>query len=102
MITNESVSRFLAGHRIAVAGASDTKGSFGRTICRELASRGYDPVPVHPRLTTLDGRACFPAVPAIPGRVDGVIVMVSGDAAVQVVDGAASVGVDQIWLFKGV
>lgn len=101
-ITNESVERFLAGHRIAVVGASDSKGNFGRVVCRELAEHGYDVVPVHPTLVELDGRRCAHTIAAIGGHVDGVIVMVGADRAPAVVADAAAAGVGRVWLFRGI
>ena len=41
MITNDAVQAFLAGHCIAVAGASDKKNNFGRAIVVALADHGY-------------------------------------------------------------
>jgi predicted CoA-binding protein len=102
MITNETVQRFLAGHRIAVVGASDSKGNFGRVVCRELADRGYDVVPVHPTIAELDGRRCAHALGAIGGHVDGVIVMVGADRALDVIDEAAAAGIGRVWLFRGI
>jgi acetyltransferase len=102
MITEDAVRAFLAGHRIAVVGASDSKDSFGRSICRALVDHGYDAVPIHPNGGELDGRACYPHLADVPEPVDGVIVMVPPDVATDVVDEAAAAGIDQVWLFKGI
>ena len=102
MITEQAVRTFLDGHRIAVVGASTSSGSFGRTVCSSLADHGYDVVPVHPTVTVLDGRACYPHLADIPDPVDGVIVMVPGASASAVVEEAAGAGIRQVWLFKGV
>lgn len=102
MITEDAVRQFLTGHRIAVVGASDSKDSFGRTICRALADHGYEPVPVHPAATAVEGRTCYEHPADIPDPVDCVIVMVPASAATQVVEEAAAAGIDQVWLFKGV
>lgn len=101
MITDDAVRSFLSGHRFAVVGASDSKGSFGRTIAQALVDHGYEVVPVHPSLRALDGRRCFQRVADIPEPVDGVVVMVGGDAAAAVVEEAAAAGVHRVWLFKG-
>jgi predicted CoA-binding protein len=102
MISNDSVRSFLAGHRIAVVGASDRKDSFARTIDQALRDHGYDVVPVNPRLTELDGRACYPTVTDIPEPVDGAILMVGPDHATPAVEDVAAAGVHKIWLFKGI
>jgi len=102
MITNDAVQTFLAGHRIAVAGASDKKNSFGRAIVVALADHGYDPIPIHPTQTIVGGRPGYPHLQDVPRPVDGVIVMVTGDAAVDVIDDAAAAGIEHVWLFKGI
>lgn len=102
MITNDTVHSFLAGNRIAVVGASASSGSFGRAICTALADHGYEPIPVHPSVDTLDGRPVYPRLQEIPAPVDGAIVMVPGDAAAAVVDDAAAAGIHKVWLFKGI
>ena len=84
-----------------MVGASDSKGNFGRVVCRELADHGYDVVPVHPTIVELDGRRCAHALGAIGGHVDGVIVMVGADRAPAVVDEAAAAGIRRVWLFRG-
>ena len=43
-----TVSEFLAQRRIAVVGASDRKGNFGRAVYVGLKAHGHDVVAVHP------------------------------------------------------
>ena len=102
MITHDAVQAFLAGDRIAVAGASDKKNNFGRAIVVALAEHGYHPIPIHPTETLVDGRRAYPRLQDVPRQVDGVIVMVAGDAAAEVVDDAAAAGIGQVWLFQGI
>ena len=102
MITNDSVRSFLDGHRIALIGASDRKDSFARTIDQALVDHGYEVVPVNPRLTEVDHRPCYPSIKDVPGPVDGAIVMVGPDRAIQAVEEVADAGVQKVWLFKGV
>ena len=101
LIKTDTVRSFLAGHRLAVVGASDRKGSFGRTIAQAFADHGYEVLPVHPTLGTLDGRSCYSRLADIPGTVDGVVVMVGAEAAAAIVEDAAAVGIGKVWLFKG-
>lgn len=102
MISNEAVQGFLAGRRIAVVGASDEKSNFGRTIYRELREHGYDAVAVNPGAAEVAGDPCYPAVAAVPAPpLDGVIVMVNAQAALEVIDQCAVAGVPRVWLFRG-
>lgn len=97
MVSRKAVDEFLSGRRIAVAGVSrDTKG-FGNMVFRELKARGYQPIPVNPNATTLEGERCYPSVGSLPTPVDGVILMLPPDAAIQVVKEAQAAGVRRVW-----
>jgi uncharacterized protein len=95
------VEEFLAQRRFAVVGASDEATNFGGTIVSELRDHGYEVVAVHPTAPSVRGEPAFPSLDAVPEPVDGVIVMVPRDAAVQVVRDAVARGVPRVWLFKG-
>jgi len=96
------VNEFLAQRHIAVVGASDVKGSFAKTVYRELRSHGYDVVPVNPQATSVDGDRCFPDLISVPGDVDGAIVMVNRDISASVVRDCVARGIRRVWLYKGI
>lgn len=95
------VQAFLAGERIAVVGASDDKGNMGGALVKAFGEHGYDVVAVHPRATTVAGVPCYPTVAAVPGPLDGVVVVVGAEHAVAVVRDCIAAGVGAVWLFKG-
>ncbi len=101
MISTEVVTSFLAGRRLAVVGASDERANFGRTVYRELKEHGYDVVPVHPTAASVAGDPCFAELAAVPGPLDGVVVMVGGPRALGVVRACADLEIPRVWLFKG-
>lgn len=100
-ITPASVDGFLAGHHLAVVGASDESSSFGRTILEALADHGYDVVAVHPSSGPVAGHPCHRTLTDVPGDLDGVIVMTSAEAAIGVVRDCIDRGIEHVWLFKG-
>jgi predicted CoA-binding protein len=102
MIDQRSAEEFLASGRIAVVGASDDPKNFGGTILRELLAHGIDAVAVNPQHDVVAGRPCVASVAELTGTVDGVIVMVSGQDAVDTVHAAIDRGVGRVWLFKGI
>jgi predicted CoA-binding protein len=102
MVSMQAVNEFLAQRRIAVIGVSDAKGSFAKTVYRELRAHGYDVVPVNPMATTVDGDRCFPDVASVPGPIDGAIVMVNRDISASIVSDCATRGIKRVWLFKGI
>lgn len=97
-----SVRDFLALDSIALVGASDDKKHFSNAVFRGLEEHGVHPIPVNPHEETVGGRTCYPNVAAVPGPLDGVIVMVNHETAVQVVDDCVDRGVTHVWLFKGI
>jgi uncharacterized protein len=100
-ISERAALEFLGLRRLAVVGASDDPEKFGNTIYKELKSHGYDVVAVNKNAALVDGDAAFPTVTSIPEPVDGVVVMVKADAALDVIDDCAAAGVKRVWLFKG-
>ena len=55
--------------RIAVIGASEARHKYGNIIVRDLLGKGYSVLPVNPRLDTLEGLPCYPALAAVPGPI---------------------------------
>jgi predicted CoA-binding protein len=102
MISTAAAQEFLAQRRLAVVGASDAKSSFGGSILRELRDHGYDVVAVNPGCEAVAGAPCYPSLADVPTPVDGVIVMVNREAAVDVVRDCVAHGIRRVWLFKGI
>jgi predicted CoA-binding protein len=101
MIDPAVAQNFLAHHRLAVVGASDDPKSFGNTIYRELLAHGYEAIPVNPNAVTVEGQTCYPNLASVPGDLDGVIVMVNRDKAIDIVRACIDRGIRRVWLFKG-
>src|SRR5688500_18005429 len=100
-INPAEVDDFLAGDRIAVVGASDDPKKFGGAIYRALKTHRHTVVPVNRSATTVDGDECYPSIVAVPGAVDGVLVMVHRDQSADVVRECVERGITRVWLFKG-
>jgi len=96
----DSVSRFLAGRRIAVAGVSRDGSQPANAVYRKLRQAGYDVLAVNPKASEVEGGACFPDVASIPGTLDGVVVVTPPDVSVEVVRQCADRGVGQVWLHR--
>jgi len=83
--------------RVAVVGATEREGSIGRALVENVLA-GYDGelVPVNPNHDRLFGRDCYPTVRAVPDPVDLVVVVVPAPAVLEVVEDAATAGVDSV------
>lgn len=62
-VSPERVKALLCARSVAVVGASDRPGSFGKRLLDNLAAVGYpgEVYPINPRLDALDGRRCYPS-----------------------------------------
>ena len=87
---------------IAVVGASDKPWRDSNSIMAYLLAKGYNAIPVNPRLTEVLGRSCFPSVDAIPEPVDIVDVFRNSEAVGEVVNEAIRAKAPVIWLQLGV
>ena len=101
VIDPETANAFLALDRVALVGASNEPKHFSNAIYRALKDHGVAVVPVNPRETEVMGDGCYKSVAAVPGELEGVIVMVRRDTAVQIVRECIERGVAHVWLFKG-
>jgi predicted CoA-binding protein len=96
-----SVAAFLAGKRIAVAGVSrEPKLHVGNAIFKKLIAGGYETFAVNPNATEIEGVKCYPAIGAIPGDIDGVVIATHPEMAAAVVRQCADKGVRRIWFHR--
>jgi uncharacterized protein len=95
------VTEFLDQRRIAVVGASADPREFSNTVYRELRGHGYDVVAVNPKHDRIGDDPCYADLVSVPGAIDGVIVMVHRDNALDVVTDCLTLGISRVWLFKG-
>jgi acyl-CoA synthetase (NDP forming) len=70
-----SVETFLSGKRIAVAGASRSGTQPANAILRRLRDSGFDAIPINPKADQLEGATCYRDLAAVPGVVDGLMVV---------------------------
>ena len=100
-IDPEATRAFFALDSIALVGASDDKKHFSNAVFHALHDHGVHVIPVNPHEATVGDQPCYPNVAAVPGRLDGAIVMVNHETALQIVDECVERRVTHVWLFKG-
>jgi acyl-CoA synthetase (NDP forming) len=98
------ISRLVRPNRVAVVGASDRTGSFGRSTYVNVRDNSTVPggtFPVNPAYRTVLGDLAYPTVSAIPGDpVDVAIVLVSADLVLDVVKDCANHGVRHVMVLS--
>ncbi|MGH2794213.1 MAG: CoA-binding protein, partial [Actinomycetota bacterium] len=77
------LERFFHPRTIAVIGATDDKRKPGYALLMKVKARatrdGATVYGVNPRLTDIDGIACYPTLEEVPGEIDVAVIMI-GDA----------------------
>jgi predicted CoA-binding protein len=101
LVSAELVRDFVSQRRLALAGVSRSGRKFGNLLLRELKTRGYEVVPVHPGAAELQGLPCARSLAELKGRVDGVVVVTPPSEAVRLVREAADAGIGRVWLQQG-
>lgn len=94
-------NEFLGQRRLAVVGVSRDPRDLSRTLFNELRARGYDVVPVHPTLESVDGVACARRLQDVHPRIDGAILMTPPLVTDSVVRDCAEAGVKRVWMHRG-
>ncbi len=92
---------FLAQKRIAVAGVSRDSKQPANLIYRRLRDTGHQVFAVNPHAEEVEGEHCFRSVTAIPDGVDGVVIVTTPQAALDVAGDCAQAGVSRVWLHRG-
>lgn len=96
----ESVARFLAGKRLAVAGVSRKGDTAASAVFRKLRDCGYEVFPVNPSAGEVEGVTCYPDLASIPDPVDGVVIATHPSVSASVVRQCEASGVRQVWFHR--
>ncbi|MFI4935529.1 MAG: CoA-binding protein [Caulobacterales bacterium] len=96
------VRDFLAQKRIAVVGVSrdGARRSAASAIYRRLKGAGHEVFPVNPNLEAYEGDVCYPDLKAIPGGVDGVVVVTRPQVTDEIARQCGEAGVKRVWMHQ--
>jgi len=99
----QDITKFLECKRVAFVGVSRNPRHFSRPLFNEFLAKGYDPVPVNPQATEIEGRKCFARVSNITPPVEAALLLTRApeatDHAVRECDDA---GIRNIWIYQSV
>ena len=101
MTTRAAVDDFVAQRTLAVVGVSRGGKKFGNMAFRHLKASGYRLLPVNASAEVVEGERCYPALGALPGPVDGGLIVVPPAETEKVVRQAADAGIRRIWMQQG-
>lgn len=92
------VQDFLAQKKIAVVGVSDRRETGCNLAFRKFQDAGYAVSAVNPRLTTFEGKPCYPDLKAIPDKPDAVFILANPQVTDQIVQQCVDLGVKRVWM----
>ena len=101
MTSKHEIDGFLAQRRFAFVGVSRQANDFSRAIFREFRAKGFDPVPVHPQATEIEGQPCYSQVQNIQPPVDRAFLMTAPVVTGKVVRECAAAGIKHVWMHRG-
>ena len=94
------VKDFLDQERIAVAGVSQSREDAASLIYRKLKATGHQVFPVNPNAESFDGDSCYPDLAAIPGGVDGVVIVTRPEISETIVHQCPEASVPRVWMHQ--
>jgi len=95
-----AVAEFLRGKRIAVAGVSRSHGEAANAVFVKLRDSGYEVFPVNPNASEVEGVKCYPDLAAIPGPLDGVVIVTAPAVSLELVRQCEVRGVRKVWFHR--
>lgn len=87
---------------IAVVGLSSSPGRPSHGVASYMKRNGYKVIAVNPNETEVFGEKSYPALAAVPDKVDLVDIFRRSSEAGAAVDDAIAVGAKAVWLQEGV
>jgi predicted CoA-binding protein len=96
-----AIHDFLAGDTFAVVGASRDRTKYGNKVLRCYLQDGRVAYPVHPVEQEVEGIACVPNLAALPEEVHGVSIITPYPVTERVVEEAAELGIQRLWMQPG-
>jgi hypothetical protein len=100
MTTLKTIDEFLGSKRLAVVGVSHNPKDFTRSLFRELRTRGYDLVPVHPEAAEIEGIPAVARVTDASPAVEGALLLTKPQVTTEVVRECHQAGIERIWMYR--
>ena len=95
---DDKAQEFLAQKRIAVAGVSRKPQETANLIYKKLRETGHEVFAINPNTESVNGDLCYPNLQAVPGGVDGVMIVTSPAVTERIARDAVAAGVPRVWM----
>ena len=95
---DELAKDFLAQPRIAVAGVTRSREDAANLLYRKFKKAGKQVFAINPNTDTFDGDPCYPNLKALPGPVDGVLIVTKPANSEKIVQECVELGIKRVWM----
>ena len=95
------MAAFLAGGPHAVVGASRDRGKYGNKVLRCYLQHGRRVFPVNPQAAQIEGLAAYGDLGTLPEPVHGISVITPPRISEWVIEQAAALGIERVWMQPG-
>ena len=95
------MAAFLAGGPHAVVGASRDRDKYGNKVLRCYLQHGRRVFPVNPQAAQIEGLAAYGDLGTLPEPVHGISVITPPRISEWVIEQAAALGIEQVWMQPG-
>jgi len=92
---------FLKQKRFAVIGSFRNKEKFAYRIFVDLMKKGYEVLPVNPRLSEVEGKVCYKSISDILHSVDVVNIVTPPLSTENILKECLRKGIKRVWLQPG-
>lgn len=99
--TSEIIDDFLSEGPWAVVGASTNREKYGNKVLRAYGQSGREAWPINPRADEIEGLKCYPDLGSLPSVPRGISIITPPKITEQVVEEAARLGVQFVWMQPG-
>ncbi len=97
----ERVDRFLDGAPHAVVGASRDRSKYGNKVLRSYLQNDRPVFAVNPNAANVEGLESYPNLASLPQAVHGISVITPPEITETIVEEAAALGIENIWMQPG-
>ncbi|MBN2350605.1 MAG: CoA-binding protein [Bacteroidales bacterium] len=98
MVKKETIEKFLAPKKLAIAGVSRDPKKFGNQVFKELRDKGYEIFPINPNTEKIDGVNCYKNVSALPGHIKQLVILTPKSETDAILREAINHGIKNIWV----
>lgn len=97
----EQIDAFLNGSPFAVVGASTDRSKYGNKVLRAYLQNDHGAFPVNPRADEVEGLKAYADLSSLPETAHGVSVITPPKITEGVIEEAARLGIQHVWLQPG-